>query len=163
MKSCKNIPVARRDELGVLVSGGNPVAITNEDGNLFVWYTVGGADLKGCQVTNSVEIFKMSSSPKDRSTAYFTKDGHMMDVKMSGAVSKETCLKADKQDYNTSLGLSRDSIVEMKVIPNSNSSIVAVGRTENGYLILSYDTKIEKKFSGARAEADVDALIQSGN
>lgn len=163
IKSCKNIPSNRRNELGALVSGGNPVAITNDKGNLFVWYTVGGSKLKGCQVTNNVEEFKMSSNPKDLSTAYFIRDKHMFDVKMSGSVSAEECPKATKQDYNTSLGLSGDAIKDLKVVPNGNSQIVAVGETESGFLILSYDQRIEKRFVGRNAGKALDSIIQGKN
>ncbi|MGZ3779741.1 MAG: hypothetical protein ACXVCY_03835 [Pseudobdellovibrionaceae bacterium] len=79
---------------------------------------------------------------------------------MEGSVAKGSCPKADKQDYNESLGLSGDQVVEMKVIPNGNSKIVAVGRTDNGYVIISKDSTIEKQFAGRSAEAAIDAIIE---
>lgn len=141
--TCKNIPENRRDELGREVDGGNPVAITNEDGNLKVWYTVGGAKLKDCQITDKVKLFKMSAHSQDKSTAYFVRqDGDLYDVKMSGSVSASNCPKASKQDYFTTLinqsrisSLRDDEVIELKVNPNSKADIIAVAATKKGGLI----------------------------
>ncbi len=160
LKTCKNVPENRREELGKLVSGGNPVAITNEKGNLTVHYTTAAGSLQACQVTNDVKQFKMSANPGDRSTAYFIREGHMFDVKMSGEVAKGQCPKASKQDYSKSLNVENETIVELKVIPNGNSKLAAIGRTQEGTVLLSYDTTIKKEYLGARAESYVDSLIE---
>lgn len=158
MKTCKNIPQNRREELGKKIEGGNPVAITNEKGELKVWYTTGHG-LLDCAVTTEVQFFKMSQNSKDVSTAYFVRKGHLMDVQMDGSVEK-SCPKAVKQDYSEMLGLENDPIAELKVVSNSNSVITAVARTQSGYVIKSTDTKIEKEYHGFYAPSIVEELVK---
>ncbi|MBX9768424.1 MAG: hypothetical protein K2X47_14215, partial [Bdellovibrionales bacterium] len=138
LNTCKNIPQNRREELGRHIEGGNPVAITNEGGDLKVWYTTAQGSLQGCQVTNSVEKFRMSGNPGDRSTAYFTRNGSLMDVKMTGAVAKNVCPKASKQDFNQSLRIPADTI-DFTVNSNSNSRVTMTGYTSSGWVIISTD------------------------
>lgn len=164
--NCKNIPSNRRDELGHQVSGGNPVAITNQDGNLMVHYTVGGSKLKACQITNNAKSFKMSQNTNDISTAYYLKDdGDLFDVKMQGSVSTSECPKASKQNYSADLGISRsDDVVEFKLASNSRNSVTMAARTRAHYVIYSTDTRIFKKGpyrSADRAEDEMRDLLNN--
>jgi hypothetical protein len=153
--NCKNIPSNRREELGRLVAGGNPVAVTNDDGNLKVHYTVSGSKLQSCQITNNVKSFKMSGNSGDRSTIYFvTEDGRLFDAKMTGSVGPGQCPKADTQKYAS-------DVVEYKVASDSHSVVTMAARTKNGAVIYSTDKAIFNYgyFSESQANAALDYLI----
>jgi hypothetical protein len=161
---CKNIPSNRREELGRLVAGGNPVAVTNDNGNLKVWYTVGGGDLQQCQVTNNVKSFKMSQNSGDRSTVYFIKEnGDLLDVKMHGAVSSSSCPSATTQNYSATMSLtSSDNVIEYKVASKASSTYTMAARTSSNTVIYSTDTRILRAgpfYSAKSAEDYMDNLL----
>jgi hypothetical protein len=152
-QKCKNIPTNRRDELGKLVTGGNPVAVSLDNNTLYVHYTVGDSDkLQKCAVTTRVEDFKMSLNKNDYSTAYFIKDGHLLDVKMRGNVSKGACPKASTQDFSADLRLNYDDVVDFKIISDASSDITAIALTESGWIIYSTDSRFYKEFYGPFAK-----------
>lgn len=162
--NCKNIPGNRRQELGKLVGGGNPVAVTNEGGDLKVWYTVGGKDLQQCQITNNVKSFKMSQNSGDRSTVYFIKEnGDLFDAKMTGDVGQGRCPKASTQNYSSTMSLtSSDNVVEYKLSSNSNSTVTMAARTTSNTVIYSTDTRIMRAgpyYSAKDAERAMDSLL----
>jgi hypothetical protein len=161
---CKNIPSNRREELGKHVAGGNPVAITNENGNLKVWYTVSGSKLQQCQITSNVKSFKMSQNPNDLSTVYFVKDnGDLFDAKMTGAVSAESCPKASTQNYSATMGLTTsDNVVEYKLASNAKSPYTMAARTTSHTVIYSTDTRILRAgpyYTAKQADAVMDQLL----
>jgi hypothetical protein len=165
-KNCKNIPNNRRKELGAKVQGGNPVAITNDSGLLKVYYTIGGSDLKSCDITTNVKSFKMSQNSQDLSTAYFIKEnGDLFDVKMHGYVSKTECPKALKQNYSADLGISQsDNIVEYKLASNSQNKITMAARTRSNRVIYSTDKKISElgRYRTAKEAAyEMDRLLRT--
>lgn len=153
-KDCKNITENRREELGKEVAGGNPVAITNEDGNLKVWYTVSGGALKDCQITNDVESFKISANPGDVASAYFLRKGVVKDIIMQGTVSSSSCPKADTNTYAT-------NVVEYKVPSNGSSRVTMAARTTDNKVIILQDRVYNtyQYYSAQAADAAVNTAV----
>lgn len=141
MKTCKNVTLNRRNELGRQVSGGNPVAVAIDNNkNLFVYYTAGDTPkLVKCQVAGNVKAFKMSANPGDVATTYFeSADRDLYDVRMQGAVGKGKCPKAAKVNMlkDSKIG---GKLQKYSLIPNSNSKYVGMALTTNDDVLLWTD------------------------
>jgi len=150
---CKNIPLNRRTELGKQVQGGNPVALAAAAGNLYLYYTISGSALKKCQVASNVVDMKMSSNPGDVAAAYFIgKDGsqlnQLFDLRVSGAVSKQACPKADKKNMLKQLNLQGQQIRKIggdflyRIVPNSRSRVVGIALTDRNVLLEWNDQRL---------------------
>ncbi len=128
---CKNIPQNRREELGKQIAGGNPVAITNKGGNLFVVYTT-GTGLRKCQVTSNVGEVKLSANPGDLATAYYVRNNELFDLRMTGDVSKN-CPAAKKLNMNVDSKIG-GTLLDFVVVPNANAGIVGIAKMTTGVL-----------------------------
>src|SRR5690606_11976991 len=130
----------RRNELGKLVRGGNPVAVALAKGNLFVYYTISGGNLQKCQVAGNVLDFKISSNPGDVAAAYYIARGDQLwDLRVSGEVDKGRCPKADKKDMLQHSGMGGKVVKHngkyaYRIVPNSRSRTVGLALTTAGIL-----------------------------